>query len=135
MSLYNTYVNAGYAVNSELLFHPECGANHNERAWSRRLPGFFHFALSPWNEAQWLAAALDLPPLRIETVSVAAGTATLSFLAPRDVPFTIEASGNLSSWAPWATPPAAGALWEKRTISGPLPSETSQFWQAKVTLP
>lgn len=135
MSLYNVYLKAGYAVNSELLFHPECGANHNETAWSRRLPGFFHYALSPWNEPQWLAAALDLPPLRVQSVSPLAASATMTFLAPREIPFTVQSSADLTNWSPWATPTSSSALWQTTTISGPLSSPTGQFWRASVTQP
>ena len=48
--VYNTWLGDGYAVNSELLMYPKCGAIHNEPAWSARLPVFFQFALSLWTE-------------------------------------------------------------------------------------
>ncbi len=135
MNLYNIYLRLGYAVNTELLFHPECGANHNEQAWSRRLPGFFQYELSPWDEPQWLAAALELPPLRLQSVDPAAGNATVNLLAPLGVPLVLESSTNLTTWSPWATPQTASAIWQNMTISGTSQPGGMRFWRARVTTP
>lgn len=135
MHLYNVYLKSGYAVNTELLFHPECGANHNETAWSRRLPGFFRYVLSPWNDAQWLAASLELPPLRVQSVNQSSGSATMTFLSPRDIPFTVQSSTDLKNWSPWATPTPASTLWQTTTVPGPLSSPNALFWRVMVTPP
>ncbi len=66
--VYNTWFGKGYSVNSDLLFYPQCGAQHNETAWSGRLPVFYFFVLNLWSEPNSIALA-KFPP-RLDLVSV-----------------------------------------------------------------
>lgn len=61
---YNKWLDVGYAVNSDLLMYPKCGAVPNEAAWSGRLPTFYQFALSLWCEPNPLALAKYPPEAR-----------------------------------------------------------------------
>lgn len=99
LRVYNNWLADGYAVNSELLFYPDCGGIHNESAWSRRLPVFYRFMLSPWDEPNTIALTKYLPQLQIFNPNPAAGTVRLRFLAPLGVPFALWRSPDLSSWA------------------------------------
>src|SRR5205085_1774065 len=87
LSVYNTWLDKGYAVNSELLMWPQCGGMHNEQYWSGRLPTFFQFVLSLWNEPNLLALEKFPPKLDLLGVDPANGTAHLHYLAPLGIPF------------------------------------------------
>lgn len=132
----NALISDGYAFNRDLLFIPECGALHNEAAWSRRLPAFFDFALNTWSDPQWLAAQLAPPVPEIAAVDAAAGTATLEIAAPLGVPVLIQSGTTPSAWDTWALLPASeAAAWRTESRSGPLPNPTRSFWRTRVTLP
>jgi len=129
-AVYNLWLADGYAVNSELLFHPECLALHNEAAWSRRLPRFFAFALSPWDEPNRLALAIHPPQPVLHSVDPAGGSAHCTFLAPLGVQFRLWRSPNLAGWMEVASPASASRLWEERTVPAPFPAgNPAQFWR------
>jgi predicted alpha/beta superfamily hydrolase len=130
-AFYNALVADGYAVNSELLFWPECGAVHNENAWSRRLPAFFAFALDPWREPQPLA--LDLYPPRVEIAAAhpSDGRATVEIVAPFGVPITLERTSDFLTWSGTATRPAPDRPWERLAFDETFPTAPRQFWRAR----
>jgi predicted alpha/beta superfamily hydrolase len=134
-SVYNAFLDDAYAVNSELLFWPECGGNHNETAWSRRLPVFFGFALDPWDDPQWLAAELYPPRLDVVAIDPIQDTATISLLRPLSVPITIERTTDFSSWTQWAAPSETALPWEAQTLTGDLPTGSKHFWRATFSPP
>lgn len=136
LNAYNSYLQAGQAVNRSLIFEGGAGGLHNEPNWSRRLPSFFAWALDPWREANPLALEHFPPTLRIEPGSPAAGvtlrhTRLFGFRQEllRTADFTSWQTNSLSSATDaWdeatsnATPvPGASAFWLLRTSTAPQP--------------
>ena len=129
-SVYNQWQSVGYAINSDLLMYPQCGAVHNEGAWSGRLPTFYQYALSLWTETNPLALSKFPPRLDVLSLAPASGTARLHFLAPLGVPFTLGRSSDLINWTDQSALPAATAIWEDRYLDEqfPVPSD-HRFWR------
>lgn len=71
------WLHDGYAEGGDLLTVVGCGQNHNEPAWSNRLPRALRFLLSLQDEPNWLAQA-EYPP--ILAVGVDAESAPTSFV-------------------------------------------------------
>jgi predicted alpha/beta superfamily hydrolase len=131
LGVYNKWLDAGYTVNSDMLLYPKCGAVHNEAAWSGRLPAFYQFALSLWGEPNPLALAKFPPRLEILSVSPAAGTARLRYLAPLGVPFTLGRSPDLATWPEQSALPAATSIWEERIVDETFDTSVSKrFWRS-----
>ena len=129
-SVYNQWQSVGYAVNSDLLMYPQCGAVHNEGAWSGRLPTFFQYALSLWTEPNPLALAKFPPKLEVLSLNAATGTAHLHFLAPLGIPFTLGRSSDLTTWPNPSSLPAATTIWEDRIVDETFAPDVSQrFWR------
>jgi predicted alpha/beta superfamily hydrolase len=129
----NDLISDGYVCLRDLLFFPECGGQHNEAAWSRRLPLFYEFALGIWDEPQWLSAELAPPSPAI--VDVAGGNASLALSTMRDIPLRIESSPNLRSWSSWAQPAMPGTAWSHTILTGPIASPQTSFWRTVARLP
>jgi predicted alpha/beta superfamily hydrolase len=128
--VYNTWLGDGYAVNSELLMYPQCGAVHNEGAWSGRLPVFYQFALSLWGEVNTIALEKFPPRLQMLNADPVNGTAHMHFLAPLGVAFSLQRSSDLFSW-PDASPLApASAIWEDRSLDETFTAPAARrFWR------
>ncbi|MCX7868951.1 MAG: alpha/beta hydrolase-fold protein [Terrimicrobiaceae bacterium] len=131
----NNLIADGYAINTGLVFYPECGGLHNEAAWSRRLPVFFEFALGIWDDPQWLAAEISPPSPAITSVNPSGGTASLAIAGLRGISVAIESSANLRDWSAWAEVPPSAEAWSAESVTGPLPDPGKSFWRAKVRLP
>ena len=132
-AVYNTWEGDGYAVNSELLMYPKCGAVHNEAAWSARLPAFFQFVLSLWSEPNPLALEKFPPRLELLTCDPTGGTAQLHFLAPLGVSFNLDRSGDLTTWPDQTSLAPANAIWEDRFLNEQFPAPTDrQFWRLQA---
>lgn len=128
--VYNQWQMAGYAVNSELVMYPQCGAVHNEAAWSGRLPTYYQYALSLWLEPNPLALAKFPPHLDVLSVNPASGTARLHFVAPLGFPFTLSRSPDLMDWSNQSPLPAATAIWEDRFVDEQFaPTSDRRFWR------
>ena len=50
LNAYDIFLKQNYAPNSDLRFITGCGDAHNETAWKRRLPEFYHYVLNIWDE-------------------------------------------------------------------------------------
>ncbi|HEY4283876.1 MAG TPA: alpha/beta hydrolase-fold protein [Chthoniobacterales bacterium] len=115
-NVYNTWLDKGYAVNSEFLMYPQCGAMHNEHYWSGRLPTFFQFVLNLWSEPNTIALEKFPPRLDLLGVDPLNGTAHLHFLAPLGIPFVLNRSTDLMSWPDTTSLAPATAIWEDRFV-------------------
>ncbi len=129
-SVYNKWQDVGYSINSDFLMYPQCGAVHNESAWSGRLPTFFQFALSLWTEPNPIALQKFPPRLDVLSCDPANGTAHLHFLAPLGIPFTLGRSPDLTDWSNQSALPAATAIWEDRFLDEQFAASSERhFWR------
>jgi predicted alpha/beta superfamily hydrolase len=130
LGVYNTWLGDGYAVNTELLMYPKCGAVHNEAAWSARLPVFFQFALSLWSEPNTIALEKFPPRLQLLNCDPVNGTARLYFLAPLGVPFVVNRSADLMTWPEQSSLAPATAIWEDRFLDEQFAAPADRrFWR------
>ncbi|MEY2486725.1 MAG: hypothetical protein QOH39_2373 [Verrucomicrobiota bacterium] len=129
-AVYNTWLGDGYAVNSEVLMYPKCGAVHNEAAWSTRLPAFYQFVLNLWSEPNKLALEKFPPRVELLNCDPVGGSVQLHFLAPLGIPFTLNRSSDLMAWPDQISLAPATAIWEDRILTEqfPVPSDRS-FWR------
>jgi predicted alpha/beta superfamily hydrolase len=128
--VYNTWLGDSYAVNSELLMYPKCGAVHNEAAWSGRLPVFFQFALSLWEEPNTIALEKFPPRLELLSCDPVNGTAHLHFLAPLGIPFVLNRSVDLMTWPDQSPLAPTTAIWEDRILDEQFPAPAERrFWR------
>ncbi len=135
-TIYNTWLGDGYAVNSELLMFPQCGASHNEKAWSGRLPTFFQFALNLSSELNPIALSKFPPRLELVSVNAASGIAHLHFLAPLGVSFNLMHSADLAAWPDPTYFAPTKLIWEDRYVDEAFaPSTIRRFWRLQATLP
>lgn len=132
---YNAWTSDGHTLNSELQLKIGCGDAHNERAWSARLPEFFHHLLNPWHEPNFLLE--ELYPPKLEKVSIVPGAATFTLQARRGITYELQRSDNLT--APWFTlptthrPQSVTEPWKTITIlddTWTAPSH-KMFWRAR----
>lgn len=126
---YNVWAGQGYVMNRELRLVVGCGQGHNESAWARRLPGFFHFMLDPWLEPNWLMEELYPPKLTFS--SLASGSATFQIQVRRGVPYTLLGSSTLSGWGTRKTTEQWDKTWKTvpLTDSGWTAPEGKYFWR------
>ena len=109
---------------------PQCGAMHNEHYWSGRLPTFFQFVLSLWNEPNYLALEKFPPKLDLLGVNPVNGTAHLHYLAPLGIPFVLSRSADLVSWPDQTSLASATAIWEDRFFDDQFPIPRNlRFWR------
>lgn len=128
-SAYNHWVAQDYELNRELRFVVGCGHGHNESAWARRLPKFFHFMFDPWLEPNWLLEELYPPQLTLNQVTD--GLAEFQIQVRRGVPYTLLGSDDLAGWEhrqsaekwdqTWQTIPLTDQNW--------LAPEAKYFWR------
>ncbi len=132
LNAWNAFMNAGHAANRDLFFEGAV-AEHNEPAWSARLPAFFAFALDPWREANPLALEYFPPTLRIEQGTNGAGLALRRaelFGFRQD----LLASTNFAAWQTNALPSASEA-WSETTNGVTPASPGKAFWRLRTALP
>jgi predicted alpha/beta superfamily hydrolase len=134
IAAYDKYLRDGHAVNDELMFEGGLGASHNEAAWSRRLPGFFAFALDPWREAQPLALELFPPTLEISASAARPTAARLSFLSLLGMHQELEQSSDMVTWRS-GTVSKPQLPWETATFDVDYPAQGGMFWRLRTAMP
>ena len=129
LNAWNTFMNAGHAANRDLLFEGAV-AQHNEPAWSARLPAFFAFALDPWREANTLALANFPPTLRLEPVTNPSAV-TLSRRELFGFRQNLLTGTNLAGWQTNALPAPVDAWSETASSVSPVASPR-MFWRLQT---
>jgi predicted alpha/beta superfamily hydrolase len=135
INAWNDYLGAGHPVHRDLLFEGGAGAQHNEPAWSRRLPAFFAFALDAWREANHLALEHFPPELQVENP---AGEPTLGWTVPSGFQQNLQAitalhhdwsEGDNTIFAPVTN------FWDAVTTPVPPPAPERVFWRLELHTP
>ena len=134
ITAYNAFLRNGHTAGRSLLFEGTPAGLHNEKAWSRLLPGFFAFALDPWLEANPLALAHFPPRLSLGPLAPNATTASLRYTSPFGIKNRLQTSTTLTSWTNLEE--TASALpWEEITTPASAPNDTQRFWRLQSQLP
>ncbi len=128
LAMYDTHLAQGYSVNDDVEFVAGCGQQHNEAAWSVRLPQVYHFLLPSREDPDELAER-DYPP-RFSVLSVNGGTATLSYGSLFGFTYSLERSTDLSHWDPVSTTVVETFPWATRSL-GDATSLPQTFWRLR----
>jgi predicted alpha/beta superfamily hydrolase len=130
LAMYDTHLAQGYSVNDDVEFVAGCGQQHNEAAWSVRLPQVYDFLL-PAREDQDELAERDYPP-KFSVTSVNAGVATLSYASLFGFTYSLDRSTDLTHWDPVSTTPVETFPWTTRSL-GDTTTGTETFWRLRPT--
>jgi len=132
VGVYNQWLSDGYVVNDELLFFSECGAVHNEAAWSRRLPAFFQFILDPRRQANGLhAGRIALRPV-ITDLDPSTGSGQLNVTLPRGQVLRLWGGPSPDEMSDIGVVGPADEVWEN--VAVPLtfsPQAGRYFWEVR----
>lgn len=131
LQAYDSWLKAGNVINKDLRFEGGAGEAHNEAAWSRHLPAFFAFAMSPWHEANPLAQELFPPKLDLTGLDLVAGEAVIRYTGMSGTAQSLLESGQLHGWTALPLAPEA-EIWETREITVPLPDPRPARWFWKL---
>ncbi len=111
----------GYVPNHDLRFMIGCGHDHNEMAWSMRLPHVYRFLLDVREEAN---------PLLPQGMTATGAVGQISFPAYGGTAYSLERSGALTNgWNATTNWPRENRPWVQRTVD--LPTSTSGFYRVK----
>jgi predicted alpha/beta superfamily hydrolase len=131
LNMYDTHVTQGYASNDDVEFVAGCGQQHNEAAWSVRLPEVFDYLL-PAREDPPELAQRDYPP-RFVAAAVSGQSGTLNYTGLFGFAYYLERSTNLSSWSPVVNTAAETYPWANRTVNDGAVSGSPAFWHLRAT--
>ena len=134
LNAYDIFLKQGYAPNSDLRFITGCGDGHNEAAWKRRLPEFYHYVLNIWDEPNAIAQREFPSRVSLLALDSVSGRATLRFPSLFGFRYDIERSPTLKSWENATSISAEPLPWSVRSLELPA-SGSSQFWRLKTTAP
>jgi predicted alpha/beta superfamily hydrolase len=115
---YNIFLAQGYAVNEDLLMRIGCGHQHNEAAWSARLPGALSFLLDVRDEPSPLLAAVHPPPL------AGSPTGVLTVPTLRRHAYRLETASSLvgPAWIAVSTSAVETLPWGETALTSPPPA-------------
>ena len=121
--LYWRLMGFGYVPNADLRFMIGCGHDHNEWAWSQRLPLVYRFLLDVREEPNPLMALAMAPTTEAEQMAFAVYGGT-AYSVERAVALT----GNWSSVTNWDR---ESRPWSNRTVSLPGLSPSGGFFRVR----
>jgi predicted alpha/beta superfamily hydrolase len=130
LAMYDTHLAQGYSVNDDVEFAAGCGQQHNEAAWSVRLPEVYDFLLPAREDPDELAER-DYPP-KFSVVSVSGGIATLSYGSLFGFTYSLDRSTDLTHWDPVSTTPVETFPWTTRSL-GDSAVGAQTFWRLRPT--
>ncbi len=128
LAMYDTHLAQNYSVNDDVEYVAGCGQQHNEAAWSVRLPEVFEFLLPAREDPDELAER-DYPPA-FSVVSVNGGMATLSYGSLFGFTYSLERSTDLAHWDPVSTTVVESFPWATRSL-GDTAASPQTFWRLR----
>jgi predicted alpha/beta superfamily hydrolase len=133
LSLYDTHLAQTWAANDDVEFTAGCGQQHNEAAWSARLPEVFDYLLPAREDPNELAQR-DYPPrIVVTTVDPANGSATLGYSSQFGFTYTLQRSPDLSTWNPVSTTTVEALPWSSHSLNdGGFAPATQIFWNLRA---
>jgi predicted alpha/beta superfamily hydrolase len=130
---YDTHLTQGYAANDDVEFVAGCGEQHNEAAWSARLPEVFDYLLPAREDSPELAERDYPPTFAITAVSVPGGTAAFNYSALFGFTYQLQRSPNLSSWSVVSTTEPETLPWANHSLSdNELSGPPPMFWRLRA---
>jgi predicted alpha/beta superfamily hydrolase len=133
LAMYDTHLAQGYICNDDVEFVAGCGQQHNEAAWSVRLPGVLDYLL-PAREDPAELAQRDYPPrFVVSAVNLPAGSASFDYTGLYGFTYSLERSLNLTSWSTISTTTSETYPWANRTLMDNSVPSTPAFWRLSAT--
>ena len=129
LSMYDTHLAQNHAVNSDLEFVAGCGQQHNEAAWSARLPTVLKYLL-PAREDPPELAQRDYPPaFVIGSLDALNHQASFNYTGLFGFVYTLQRSTDLSGWEPVISSSAETFPWSNRSIEDSNVPASNAFWR------
>jgi predicted alpha/beta superfamily hydrolase len=132
LSMYDTHLAQNYAANGDVEFVAGCGQQHNEAAWSVRLPGILDYLL-PAREDPPELAQRDYPPrLSITALSPSTPSASFNYTSLFGFTYTFQRSSNLANWNGVSVTPPETLPWFVQPLNDGSFSGTPEFWRLQA---
>ena len=121
--LYWYLTSFGYAPNADLRFTIGCGHDHNEWAWSQRLPYVYRFLLDVREEPN---------PLQTTEISVAAAAGQISFPVLEGAAYAVEWTDSLTNgWTAATNWARETRPWSNRTVNLPALKPAGGYFRVR----
>ena len=121
--LYWYLTSFGYAPNLDLRFTIGCGHDHNEWAWSQRLPYVYRFLLDVREEPN---------PLQTTEISVAAAAGQISFPVLEGAAYAVEWTDSLTNgWTAATNWARETRPWSNRTVNLPALKPAGGYFRVR----
>ena len=121
--LYWYLTSFGYAPNADLRFMIGCGHDHNEWAWSQRLPYVYRFLLDLREEPN---------PLQTTEISVAAAAGQISFPVLEGAAYAVEWTDSLTNgWTAATNWARETRPWSNRTVNLPALKPAGGYFRVR----
>ena len=133
LSMYDLHLAQNYAANDDVEFVAGCGQQHNETAWSARLPEIFDFLL-PAIEGPDELAQRDYPPtFGVTAVDLANVNASFNYTGLLGFTYTLQRSSDLVTWTAISTTRPETLPWSNRSlIDSSFVPVAKNFWRLRV---
>jgi predicted alpha/beta superfamily hydrolase len=132
LSMYDTHLAQNYAANGDVEFVAGCGQQHNEAAWSARLPEVFDYLL-PTREDPPELAQRDYPPrFVIAGIDLPGGAANFTYTSLFGFTYGLERSTNLTNWSPVSTSAAETFPWSTHPLGDSSFGAGPMFWRLRA---
>ena len=130
LAMYDIHLAQNYAANGDVEFVAGCGQQHNEAAWSARLPEVFDYLL-PAREDPPELAQRDYPPrFVISGIDLPGGTANFTYTSLFGFTYGLERSTNLTiNWSPISTTAVEAFPWATHAASDSGFLGSPKFWR------
>jgi hypothetical protein len=133
LSMYDRHLAQNYAANDDVEFVAGCGQQHNEAAWSARLPEVFDYLLPAIEDPPELAQRDYPPKLAVTIVDLVNGTAAFTYSSLFGFTYTLQHSTNLTDWGPVTTTTSETLPWSNHPINdNAFTPATKAFWQLRA---
>ena len=134
LTMYDTHLTQSYSTNDDVEFVAGCGQQHNEAAWSARLPEVYDYLLPSREDVSELTLRDYPPQVIITSVDQLNHRATINYTSLFGFIYTLERSTNLSTWATMLSSDSETLPWTSRDFQDEsLPNTVPVFWRIRAT--
>jgi hypothetical protein len=130
--MYDTHLAQNYGANNDLEFVAGCGQQHNEAAWSARLPDVFNYLLPTLEDPPELAQR-DYPPVfTIGSFDALNHHASFNYTGLFGFIYTLQRSTDLGAWEPVISSSAEAFPWSNRSLQDSNVPAPNAFWRLRA---
>jgi predicted alpha/beta superfamily hydrolase len=133
LSMFDTHLVQSYAANDDVEFVAGCGQQHNEAAWSARLPEVLDYLLPAREDPNELAQRDYPPTFAIAIVDLANGNAAFNYSSLFGFAYTLQRSSDLTNWSAISTTTTETLPWSTHSLNDTsFAPATKMFWRLRA---